>query len=65
MYVAKDGDGKVHLYDKKPYKDYVFAEWLTDDFSRMAIDVNKLPKSVNPSWDDPEPIEVKLVRKNK
>lgn len=64
MYVAKDEDGEVYLYDTKPYKDERCGMWSTDGHF-TKIDANELPKSINPSWDDTEPIEVKLVRKNK
>ena len=65
MYVAKDDDGRVYLYDTKPFKDELLGMWSVKDGKFIKIDVDELPKSINPQWDDPEPIEVKLVRKNK
>lgn len=61
MYVARDKDGSIFVYDKRPKKNekmWCGAEWL-------LIKDCTLPKSINPKWTDPEPIEVKLVRKNK
>lgn len=61
MYVARDKDGSVFLYNAKPKK----SEEIWCGAGWMQITDYVLPKSINPSWDDPEPIEVKLVRKNK
>lgn len=61
MYVARDKDGSVFVYNAKPEKgDEIWrgAGW-------MQITDHVLPKSVNPKWDDPEPIKVKLIRDNK
>lgn len=66
MWIAQDRNGRVYLYNTKPHKDERSGEWSTDDYGYMAkIDVNKLSKSINPQWSDSEPIEVKIVRKNK
>lgn len=61
MYVARDKDGSVFLYASKPKKtDEIWcgASWL-------PISDCVLPKSIDPQWEDSEPIKVKLVRKNK
>ena len=61
MYVARDKDGSVFVYSTKPKKGKEMwhgADWL-------KITDHVLPKSVNPKWDDPEPIKVKLIRDNK
>ena len=61
MYVARDKDGSVFMYTSKPKK----SEEIWCGASWLPITDYVLPKSVNPRWSDPEPIEVKLVRKNK
>ena len=68
MYIARDSNGYIYFYTKKPSKREDLGVWLIEDEcdSRATLLINVvLPKSINPSWDDPEPMEVKLVRKNK
>jgi hypothetical protein len=62
MYVARDENGGVYLYKKVPQRGSTV--WVGGE-KCMAISSHSLPKSINPKWEDPEPIEVKLVRKNK
>ena len=62
MYVARDESGRIFLYETEPQKGRTV--WFGGG-NCMAINSRLLPKSINPKWDDPEPIEVKLVRKNK
>lgn len=63
MYVARDKDGDLWLYEKKPIKSEL-GVWQTDD-ENMHI------SSVNPvlfqevSWEDEEPRELVLKPINK
>ena len=61
MYVARNKNGEVFMYRKKPTKHTTM--WRGSE--RFLIKDEMLPKSINPKWEDSEPIEVKLVRKNK
>lgn len=72
MYVARDEDGEVFIYKTKPNKRKDLGMWEEDideldDYSPPVRISNEsiFPKSINPKWEDLEPIEVKLVRKNK
>lgn len=61
MYVARDKDGSIFMYTTKPKKGgemWRGAGW-------MQITDCVLPKSINPQWNDLEPIKVKLIRDNK
>lgn len=64
MYVARDESGFVYLYTHKPIKYNKRGCWGGNGHS-IFLEGNSLPKSINPKWEDPEPMEVKLVRKNK
>lgn len=65
MYVARDEDGRLYLYRKKPRKDNLYKSWHSPGDFILRLEDKHLPKSINPNWSDPEPIKVKLVRKNK
>lgn len=65
MYVARDEDGRVYLYRKKPKKDNSDKCWHSPGDFILRLEDKHLPKSINPNWSDLEPIKVKLVRNNK
>ena len=62
MYVARDEDGSMFLYEHEPQRGRTV--WFGGG-GCTKIHPDSLPKSINPQWSDPAPIEVKLVRKNK
>ena len=70
-YLACDQDGKVFLYVTKPHKSKVVSVsplglWQVDDLSEyMYVPSDKLPKGINPKWEDDEPLEVEISIKLK
>ena len=68
MYIARDSDGDLYFYIKKPLKREDLGVWISEgkDAYITKIPTNViLPKSINPMWEDSEPIKVKLIRDNK
>lgn len=63
MYIARDKDGDLYLYKKQPMK-YSESWQLCSD---NPHDFYKLDSSLFPEvkWEDEEPTEVKLVKKEK
>lgn len=63
MYVARDRDGDLYLYKKKPVK-YSGSWQLCSD---NPHDFYKIDASLFPevSWEDEEPTEVELVKTQK
>jgi hypothetical protein len=63
MYAARDRDGDLYLYKKKPVK-YSESWQLCSD---NPHDFYKLDSSLFPEvkWEDEEPTEVELVKKEK
>lgn len=62
MYLARDKDGDLYLYQKRPVKYDGLEAWVSEDyFENLA----KLDPSLFPDvkWEDEEPTEVELVRK--
>ena len=61
MYVARDKDGDLYLYKKQPVK-YSESWQLCSD---NPYDFYKLDSSLFPEvkWEDEEPTEVELVKK--
>lgn len=59
MWVARDKDGTLYLYNEKPYKRGHC--WHCDDLDYFAIE--ELLPEVN--WEDEEPTEVELIIKKK
>lgn len=60
MYIARDKDGDLYLYKKQPVK---YSEsWQP---SKTSNDWIKLDSSLFPevTWEDEEPTEVELVKK--
>ncbi|SDB77168.1 hypothetical protein SAMN05192581_101835 [Bacteroides ovatus] len=60
MYIARDKDGDLYLYKKQPVK---YSEsW---QLSKTSNDWIKLDSSLFPevTWEDEEPTEVELVKK--
>ena len=62
MYVARDKDGDLYFYREKPVKCKNRENWTATsgyaDFYK--IDASLFPKV---SWEDEEPTEVELVKK--
>lgn len=70
MYLAKDYDGEVWLYNKEPIKDVETGMWMAqaDDsdypFCLTDDDIANLQDELREiSWDDKEPRKVILVAK--
>lgn len=63
MYVARDRDGDLYLYKKKPVK-YSGSWQLCSDNPHYfyKIDASLFPEV---SWEDEEPTEVELVKKER
>ena len=55
VYIARDKNGKVFIYNCKPEKGGDL--WLNFGMFFPIID---LPEGVNPQWEDNEPIKVNL-----
>lgn len=65
MYVARDKDGVLCVFFKKPVKSDIWERWQScRDYPH---DYFKLDSSLFPEvkWEDEEPTEVKLVKKEK
>lgn len=65
MYVARDRDGTLCAFFSKPVKSYMFKSWQS--VSIYFRDYFELDSSLFPevSWEDEEPTEVELVKKEK
>lgn len=63
MYIARDKDGDLYLFLTRPAKRDKSKVWLAEDMSNIA----KLDPSLFPEvkWEDEEPTEVELVKKEK
>lgn len=60
-YVAKDADGDVYLYNRKPSFDETYRGWLTD--CDMLNITNKFSEFDRISYkDEPIKVEIKLER---
>ena len=59
VWIAKDKDGMIFLYSRKPKKG--IEDWNSSVYNYYPI--KKLPKGVNPQWEDKEPIKVELIIK--
>lgn len=56
-YIAKDRDGKLYLYSKKPKYDTIFKMWFS---GQKVIEItNKFPEFDSMSYTD-EPIKVEI-----
>lgn len=68
MYIARDKNGALYVYTKVPVKREDLGVWMAESRCNRStlLPINiTLPKSINPQWNDPKPIKVKLVRNNK
>lgn len=61
MYIARDKIGWLYLFEEKPYK--CETVWINTDINSDRI--VELPESWFPEvkWEDEEPTEVELVKK--
>lgn len=57
-YVVKSAFGSIQIHFQKPSKSDFFGSWESEDY--IQITSNDLPKGINPSWEDKEPIEIEL-----
>ena len=64
MYVARDKDGDLCLFNARPVKIDELGYWQP---AKTMLDWIKLDRSLFPevSWEDEEPTEVELVKKEK
>lgn len=60
MWVARDKDNSLYLYDTKPKKHRNNA-WDSDGDGIVHIDDNLFPEV---KWEDDEPLEVDIIPKN-
>lgn len=57
MWIARDYNGDLYLFNTKPEKDESRGQWLSSDCAFFVKDIeNKLNIQVN--WEDEEPIEL-------
>lgn len=58
MWIARDKNGELIMYEKKPFKDKLAEQWRTS--SRW---IRFLPKKKFPEvkWSDKEPTKVKFI----
>lgn len=68
MWIARDKDGTLNLYDGKPFRGTEYQWWM---YSGNYSEINKESDSLlgeiifkDLKWDD-EPLEVELVKKGK
>lgn len=67
MWVAKDKNGRLHIFDMKPWREpYMYGEaigyWTNHNESTYVKDVDIQRKFQHLRWED-EPVEVDLVIK--
>lgn len=64
MYVARDKEGYLYFFTERPVKLDGFGYWQP---RKNGLDWIKLDSSLFPEvkWEDEEPIEVELVKKEK
>lgn len=62
MWVARDKNGTLWLYDKKPRKKKRVGCWSNDTAGMMRVFKPSFPKV---KWEDEEPTEVELTIKHK
>lgn len=65
LWIARDKNGDLSLYDKKPIKQRFYWTVNVDDCDGNYlgnIDDSLLPDGSNPQWEDEEPIKVKLIK---
>lgn len=65
MYIVRDKDGTLYVFFNKPVKSDIWKIWQSRiDYPR---DYFKLDSSLFPEvkWEDEEPTEVELVKKEK
>lgn len=57
MWLARDKDGELYLYEKKPFKDELAEQWTLGGYCEF------MPKNFfqEVQWTDEEPTKVKLV----
>lgn len=62
-FVARDNNGDVYLWRRKPTKDEAKGEWVhTHRWAAWRyLTEDDLEVGLNPQWEDEEPIRVKLV----
>lgn len=63
MYIARDKNGSLFIFEEKPYKSVI--EWVNsnmNDCEIMEISASLFPEV---KWEDEEPTEIKLVKKEK
>ena len=56
-FVARDKDGEISMYEKKPFKDERAEQWTCGGQWALLCD-NWLPEV---KWSDEEPTKVKIV----
>lgn len=57
-YVVRTASDSIQIHFQKPSKSEFFGSWESEDY--IQITSNDLPKGINPSWEDEEPIEIEL-----
>lgn len=64
MWVARDEDGGLYLFTRKPYKSDVVGAWVAKSFDHKKV-CQKIDNKLLPEvrWEDEDPTEVKIVKK--
>ena len=65
MWVARDKNGQLWLYEEKPYKARGCNYWNSDSpAAKSMIMKDDLWRSLSSvKWEDKEPTEIKLIKK--
>lgn len=62
MWIARDKNGRLFIYRKKPFKINSTMVWRTTHHCYIQINRSEFPEV---KWEDPEPTEVEIVIKKK
>ena len=58
MWIARDKNGELIIYKKKPLKDEIVEQWRTSGGWLRFLPKEKFPEV---KWEDEEPTKVKLI----
>lgn len=59
MWIARDDNGDLYLFNTKPKKDEVRGQWLSPDGAFFVEDIAK-KLNIHINWEDEEPRELVL-----
>ena len=58
MWLARDKDDSLYIYDKKPYRNIFIDQWKNSFGWFESLPKEKFPEI---QWEDEEPTKVKLI----